>query len=218
MISEVQADAIRKVAGAEVRAFCDNVRAAAEARAAQFGGRVYVRVEDLAADPDVDAVSICTPSGMHMEAAIAAARAKKHVIVEKPIEVTLDRIDPIVVACRANGVKLGAIFPRRFMESSRLLRAAIQSGRFGTLVLGSVYIKWFRAQEYYVKGGWRGTYRFDGGGALMNQGIHGIDLLQWLMGGVSEVAAFASTRAHADIEVEDVAAASLSFRSGALGV
>jgi predicted dehydrogenase len=218
MISEVQADAIGKIEGAEVVAFCDSVRAAAEARAARFGGRVYERVEDLASDPEVDAVSICTPSGMHMEAAIVAARAKKHVIVEKPIEVTLDRIDPIVLACRTNGVKLGAVFPRRFLESSRLLRRAILAGRFGTLVLGSVYVKWYRAAAYYAKGGWRGTYAYDGGGALMNQGIHGIDLLQWLMGGVSEVAAFASTRAHEGIEVEDVAAASLSFRSGALGV
>src|SRR5262249_53990908 len=135
MISEVQADAIGKVRGAEVVAFCDSVRTAAEARAARFGGRVYERVEDLAGDPDVAPASICTPSGTHMEAAIAAAHAKKHVIVEKPIEVSLDRIDPIVLACRTNGVKLGAIFPRRFMESSRLLRTAIQSGRFGTLVL-----------------------------------------------------------------------------------
>jgi predicted dehydrogenase len=218
MISEIQATAIAEVAGAKVVAFCDNARAAAQARAAQFGGRVYERVDDLVLDPEVDAVSICTPSGLHMEAAIAAARAKKHVIVEKPIEVTLDRIDPIIAACQASGVRLAAVFPRRFMESSHALKGAIEAGRFGTIVLASVYIKWFRDQGYYAKGGWRGTYQYDGGGALMNQGVHGIDLLQWLMGGVREVAAFASTRAHTDIEVEDVAAASLAFRSGALGV
>src|SRR5262249_54004948 len=110
------------------------------------------------------------------------------------------------------------IFPRRFLESSQMLKNAVASGRFGTIVLADVYIKWFRTDEYYAKGGWRGTYKYDGGGALMNQGIHGIDLLQWLMGGVEKVTAFAATRAHKAIEVEDVAVASLRFTSGALGV
>jgi UDP-N-acetyl-2-amino-2-deoxyglucuronate dehydrogenase len=218
LISEFQAKAIADVPGARIVAFCDSVRAAAEARAVQFGGEVYTKIEDLVQKPDLDAVSICTPSGLHMEAAVTAARAKKHVMIEKPIEVTLDRIDPIIAACRENGVRLGAIFPRRFMESSRMLKNAVASGRFGTIVLADAYIKWYRAQEYYARGGWRGTYKYDGGGALMNQGIHGIDLLQWIMGGVRKVSAFAATRAHTGIEVEDVAVASLQFRSGALGV
>lgn len=217
MISEFQADAIRKVSGARVAAFCDTIKAAAEARVAQFGGKAYASIEDLLHNPDIDAISICTPSGMHMEAAVAAANAKKHVMVEKPIDVTLDRVDQIIAACRKNGVKLGAIFPRRFMDSSRQLKQAIDSGRFGTIVLADVYIKWYRTQEYYAQGGWRGTFRYDGGGALMNQGIHGIDLLQWLLGGVQKVSAFAATRAHTGIEVEDVAVASVQFRSGALG-
>ncbi|MGB2867881.1 MAG: Gfo/Idh/MocA family oxidoreductase [Bacteroidota bacterium] len=218
MISEFQCDAIKKVPGARVVAFCDTQRTAAEARAAQFGGKVYTSVEDLVKDSNVDAVSICTPSGMHMDAAIIAANARKHVMVEKPMEITPERVDQIIAACRKNGVKLGAIFPRRFMDSSRVLKDAIESGRFGTIVLADVYIKWFRTQEYYSKGGWRGTFQYDGGGALMNQGIHGIDLLQWLMGGVETVTAFTATRAHTGIEVEDVAVASLRFRSGALGV
>jgi predicted dehydrogenase len=218
MISEFQAEAIAKVPGARVVAFCDKVKAAAEARALRFGGKVYTAVEDLVKNPDIDAISICTPSGMHMEAAIAGANAKKHVMVEKPIEVTLDRVDQIIAACRMNGVTLGAIFPRRFMDSSRALKNAVESGRFGTIVLADVYIKWHRTQEYYANGGWRGTFRYDGGGALMNQGIHGIDLLQWIMGGVDDVTAFTATRAHTGIEVEDVAVASLRFRSGALGV
>jgi UDP-N-acetyl-2-amino-2-deoxyglucuronate dehydrogenase len=218
MISEFQADAIGKVPGARVVAFCDTVRAAAETRAVQFGGEVYASVEELLRNPDIDAISICTPSGMHMETAIAAALAKKHVMVEKPIDVTLERVDQIISACRKNGVNLGAIFPRRFLDSSQLLKQAIESGKFGTIVLADVYIKWYRTQEYYANGGWRGTFRFDGGGALMNQGIHGIDLLQWLMGGVEKVSAFTATRAHTGIEVEDVAVASLQFRSGALGV
>ena len=218
MISEFQADAIQKVTGARVIAFCDNIKAAAEARAAQFGGVVYTNVDDLVRNPDIDAISICTPSGLHMEAAVAAAEAKKHVMVEKPIEVTLERAEQIISACRRNGVKLGAIFPRRFLDSSRVLKKAIDSGKFGTIVLADVYIKWYRTQGYYASGGWRGTMRYDGGGALMNQGIHGVDLLQWLMGGVQSVSSFTATRAHTEIEVEDVAVASLRFRSGALGV
>jgi UDP-N-acetyl-2-amino-2-deoxyglucuronate dehydrogenase len=218
MISEFQADAIGKVPGAKVVAFCDNVKAAAQTRADQFGGVVYTNVEDLLRNNDIDAISICTPSGLHMEAAVAAAEAKKHVMVEKPIEVTLERADRIISACRRNGVKLGAIFPRRFLDSSRVLKKAIDNGKFGTIVLADVYIKWYRTQEYYASGGWRGTMQYDGGGALMNQGIHGVDLLQWLMGGVQNVAAFTATRAHTTIEVEDVAVASLWFRSGALGV
>jgi UDP-N-acetyl-2-amino-2-deoxyglucuronate dehydrogenase len=217
MISEVQSDAIRQVPGARVVAFCDTVPAAAEARASAFGGRAYTRVEDLLADPAVDAVSICTPSGLHLQPAVLAAQAKKHVMVEKPIEVTVDRANEIVRACRANGVKLGAIFPRRFLASSQAVKAAVDAGRFGTIVLATVHIKWYRSREYYASGGWRGTYRLDGGGVLMNQGIHGIDLLQWLLGGVAEVSAFTATRAHPGLEVEDVATASMLFRSGALG-
>jgi UDP-N-acetyl-2-amino-2-deoxyglucuronate dehydrogenase len=217
-ISEVHADVIRKIPGARVVAFCSKTRASAEARAAQFGGGVYTRVEDLLADPAVDAVSICTPSGLHLEPALAAARAKKHVMVEKPIEITLDRVDAIIAACRKNRVKLGGIFPRRFLDASQRVKETIESGRFGATVLADVYIKWYRTQEYYSEAGWRGTREYDGGGALMNQGIHGVDLLQWLMGGVESVTAFVATRAHTGIEVEDVAVASLRFRSGALGV
>jgi UDP-N-acetyl-2-amino-2-deoxyglucuronate dehydrogenase len=218
MISEFQAEAIAQVQGARVAAFCDKIPAAAEARALRFGGDVYSSVEELVKNPDIDAISICTPSGMHMEDAIAAANAKKHVMVEKPMEVTLERVDRIITACRENGVTLGAIFPRRFMDSSRALQNAVASGRFGTIVLADVYIKWYRSQEYYANGGWRGTYKYDGGGALMNQGIHGIDLLQWIMGGVRDVSAFAATRAHTGIEVEDTAVASVRFKCGALGV
>jgi predicted dehydrogenase len=114
-------------------------------------------------------------------------------------------------------VTLGAIFPRRFQESSRVVKAAIERGRFGRILLGDVYIKWYRSQEYYDKGGWRGTWKLDGGGALMNQGIHGIDLLQWLLGGIRDVSAFTATLAHERIEVEDVAVAAVRFANGALG-
>jgi len=218
MISEFQAEAIGNIPGARVAAFCDTVPEAARARAKKFGGKVFTDIGELVRDPGVDAISICTPSGAHLEPALAAAAAGKHVMIEKPMEITPERVDQIISACKVGGVRLGAIFPRRFLDSSRVVKKAVEAGRFGIITLADVYIKWFRTQEYYDRGGWRGTWKWDGGGALMNQGIHGIDLLQWLLGGVEEVSALTSTRAHTGIEVEDLAVAAVRFRNGALGV
>ena len=167
---------------------------------------------------DVHVVNICTPSGAHAEAAVAAAEAGKHVVVEKPLEVTLERCDRIIEACGKAGVTLAVIFPSRFAEVSMKVKSAVDKGRFGRLTLGDAQIKWWRTQEYYDSGGWRGTWELDGGGALMNQGIHTIDLLQWFMGPVRRIQAFTATLAHERIEVEDVAVAALEFDSGALGM
>jgi predicted dehydrogenase len=217
MISEFQAKAIGALPDARVVGFFDTVPEMAQRRAAEFASRAYPTIEELLADRSVQAVSICTPSGTHMEPAVQAARAGKHVMVEKPIEITLDRVDAIIRACRESGVTLGAIFPRRFEGSSRVVKDAIERGRFGRIALADVYIKWYRSQDYYDKGGWRGTWKFDGGGALMNQGIHGIDLLQWLLGGIREVWALTATLGHERIEVEDTAVAAVRFANGALG-
>ncbi len=217
MISEFQARAIESLPDARVAGFYDQVSEFAQKRASQFSVQAYGTLDDLLGDSKVGAVSICTPSGVHLDPALAAAAAGKHLMVEKPMEVTTERIDQIIAACGKNGVTLGAIFPRRFQETSRLVKKAIEAGRFGKISLADVYIKWHRTQEYYDSGGWRGTWKLDGGGALMNQGIHGIDLLQWLMGGVAEVVGFTDTLSHENIEVEDVATASLRFKSGALG-
>jgi predicted dehydrogenase len=162
-------------------------------------------------------VTICSPSGAHLEPALLAAQAGKHVIVEKPLEVTLKRCDQIIEVCERHRVQLATIFPSRFHGCWRELKSAIDQGRFGTLALGNAYIKWFRTQSYYDSGKWRGTWKLDGGGALMNQAIHTIDLLQWLMGPIRSVSALTSTLAHSRIEVEDVAVAALEFVSGALG-
>jgi predicted dehydrogenase len=172
----------------------------------------------MLADPAVQVVTICTPSGAHLEPAVAAARAGKHVIVEKPLEITLKRCDAIIDACKKAGVVLATIFPSRFHESSQMLKRAMDEGRFGRLTLGESYVKWFRTQEYYDGGAWRGTWKLDGGGALMNQAIHSVDLLAWLMGPVKQLTAHTATLAHERIEVEDVATASLVFENGALGV
>jgi UDP-N-acetyl-2-amino-2-deoxyglucuronate dehydrogenase len=140
------------------------------------------------------------------------------VIVEKPLEITLKRCDAIINACEKAGVKLATIFPSRFHASSRAIRRAVEKNRFGKLTLGDAYVKWFRTQQYYDGGKWRGTWELDGGGALMNQAIHSVDLLTWLMGPVVEIRAQWATLAHERIAVEDTAVAALKYASGALGV
>jgi predicted dehydrogenase len=167
---------------------------------------------------DVDALIVTTPSGAHLEPAVAAAEAGKHVVVEKPLEITVERCDRIIEACERNRVQLCTIFPSRFGDANLQLKAAVDGGRFGRLTLGETTCKWWRAQSYYDEGGWKGTRALDGGGALMNQAIHNVDLLNWVMGPVTHVSGFTATLAHERIEVEDTAVACLRFASGALGV
>jgi predicted dehydrogenase len=218
MISNFHAKAIADIPDAKLVACFDTIGASADRLAAATGCRAYHVLDAMLADPAVTVVTIGTPSGAHMEPAVAAARAGKHVIVEKPLEVTLTRCDAIMQECETNRVKLSAIFPSRFHDSNVELKRAIDEQRFGRLTLGDAYVKWFRPQSYYDSGAWRGTWKLDGGGALMNQAIHSVDLLTWLMGPVSEVHALTATLAHERIEVEDTAVAALRFSSGALGV
>ncbi|MDZ4656714.1 MAG: Gfo/Idh/MocA family oxidoreductase [Bythopirellula sp.] len=218
MISKFHARAIADVRGVKLVACYNRTAAKAQTFADEFGCQAYDSLDALLADDKVDAVAITTASGAHLEPAIAAARAAKHVIIEKPLEITLKRCDQIISACEKNGVKLSTVFQSRFHDSSLKLKQAIDTGRFGTLTLGDAYVKWWRSQEYYDSGAWRGTWQFDGGGALMNQAIHTVDLLTWLMGPVAKVQAFTATLAHKRIEVEDVATATLTFANGALGV
>jgi predicted dehydrogenase len=218
MIANFHAKAIGDIRGAKVAACFDMVPAAADRFAQQQGCPAYYDLDAMLADPAVEIVTICTPSGAHLEPALAAARAGKHVIVEKPLEVTLKRCDKIIQACNQAGVTLATIFPSRFHESSQLLKRAVDQGRFGRLTIGDAYVKWYRTQAYYDSGAWRGTWALDGGGALMNQAIHSVDLLIWLMGPVAEITAHTATLAHERIEVEDVAMATLRFENGAIGV
>lgn len=218
MIANFHARAVNDIRGARVVACYDAVPAAADRFAAAQGCRAYHRLADMLADSDVDVVTVGTPSGAHLEPAVAAARAGKHVIVEKPLEITLKRCDAIIQACEKSGVTCSAIFPSRFHQSSVELKRAVELGRFGRLTLGEAYVKWFRTQAYYDSGAWRGTWELDGGGALMNQAIHSVDILTWLMGPVSEVGAHTALLAHERIAVEDTAVATLKFTSGALGV
>lgn len=179
---------------------------------------VFTRLEDALSAPGVDAVIITTPSGAHLEPARIAAAAGKHVVVEKPLEITPARCDAIIDACDRAGVRLGTIFPSRFADVNVALKQAVDAGRFGRLTLGEAACKWWRSQAYYDDGGWKGTQALDGGGALMNQAIHSVDLLLWMMGDPVHVAGFTATLAHERIEVEDTAVAIIRFQSGALGV
>jgi UDP-N-acetyl-2-amino-2-deoxyglucuronate dehydrogenase len=220
MIAGFHLKALAEIEGARVVAVVDAVPAAlqrfAERHNLQCG--LYESLAPALARPDVDIVIVSTPSGAHMESAVAAAEAGKHVVVEKPLEVTLERCDRIIETCDRHGVKLCTIFPSRFGDANRTLKAAIDAGRFGRLTLGETTCKWWRPQSYYDQGGWRGTMKLDGGGALMNQAIHNVDLLSWMMGPVTHVTGFTGRLAHERIEVEDTAVACLRFANGALGV
>ncbi|QDV67539.1 Putative 4,5-dihydroxyphthalate dehydrogenase [Rosistilla carotiformis] len=218
MIANFHAKALNDAPGVELVACCARDLEKAKAFGEPLGIACYGSVEEMLADPKVAAVSIATPSGAHMEPALLAAEAGKHVVVEKPLEVTLERCDKIIDACDKAGVKLGVTLQSRFHKSSQLIKQAVDGGRFGTITMGDAYVKWFRTQEYYDSGAWRGTWELDGGGALMNQAIHTVDLLTWMMGPVTEVTACTGTLAHERIEVEDVAVATVRFESGALGV
>ena len=218
MIAKFHARAIRDIKGAKLVGCYNRTLDKAQALADEFGGDPTTDLASLLARPDIDIITICTPSGAHMEPAIAAAKAGKHVIVEKPLDVTLKRCDAMIAACQKAGVQLGTIFPSRFHKSSQLLKRAVDEGRFGQLTLGDAYVKWYRTQAYYDSGAWRGTWQLDGGGALMNQAIHSVDLLLWLMGPAVEVTAHTALLAHERIEVEDTAVATIRFANGALGV
>lgn len=218
MISNFHAKAIENIPGAKLVACFDMFPQAADRFAEAQNCTGYHDLKEMLKNPDVDIVTICTPSGAHRDPAIAAAKAGKHVIVEKPLEITLKRCDAIIKACEDNGVQLGTIMPSRFSPANVELKKAIDKGRFGKLTMGDTYVKWWRSQEYYDSGGWRGTWALDGGGAYMNQAIHNVDLLYWLMGDVAEVCGVTDTLAHERIEVEDTGAACVKFQNGAIGV
>lgn len=216
VICPFHAQAAQALPNATLRAVMDIVPAAAEKRAAEFGVDAYTDLDAFLARPDIDIVCVCVPSGLHAEIGIKAARAGKHVLVEKPIDITLAAADRLIDACHEYNVKLGVISQQRFGAGMQQLRAAIDAGRFGKLILGDAIIKWYRTQGYYDSGDWRGTWALDGGGALMNQGVHYVDQLQWMMGPVEKIYARATTSAHT-IEVEDIAIAILTFKNGAIG-
>ena len=216
-IAAAHVDAVSRLPNARLVGVVSRTPEHARAFARTHGTEAYPDLDTLLADDAVDVVAVCTPSGAHLEPAVAAARAGKHVVVEKPLEVTSERARAIVDAADEAGVRLATIFMSRFADANVALKQAVDAGTLGRLVQGDAYVKWYRGQAYYDSADWRGSWRLDGGGALMNQAIHQVDLLLWLMGPVEEVFAYATTATHERLEVEDTLVAVLRYRSGALG-
>ncbi|SEE91678.1 Gfo/Idh/MocA family protein [Ruania alba] len=201
---------------AQLVAIADADPASAQAVGDDLGAPVDASVPELLARTDVDAVIIAIPSGLHADVTIAALDAGKHVLLEKPIDVTVDAADRIIAAEQRSGKTLSVVSQRRFAPENQFLRDAIQSGRLGNLTTANIEIALWRTQEYYDSGAWRGTWALDGGGALMNQGVHLVDLALWLLGDVEEVYAHSGLLAHERIEVEDTITITARFTSGAL--
>src|SRR5579885_1886337 len=216
VIGPLHAQALASLPDAELVAVADHTTERAQRLAAQYGARAYTDMDEMLASEQLDVVTICTPSGLHGEHACRAMRAGRHVIVEKPREIRQEAIDEMLRVQQEQGVKLAVISQHRFDPAVRQVRGLIDDGAFGRLVLGHAQIPWWRSQAYYDSGDWRGTWRLDGGGILMNQSIHQIDLLQWMMGPVKSIAAYTDTLVHR-METEDVAVAVLRFANGALG-
>jgi len=217
-IAEVHARAIDTIMDAELVGVFDHHPDKTMAFGTKYKCKAFESVEDLCSDDRIDMVCICTPSGKHLEPALTAITAGKHCIIEKPLETSLERCDRIIEAGIKHNVLISGIFPMRFSRVNMELKKAIDLGRFGKLVMGDAYVKWFRTPEYYSEVKWRSDLGSSGGGAVMNQAIHSVDLLRWFMGKVSAVCAFSGLVGHKGIEVEDVASATLKFENGAVGV
>ena len=205
-----------QIAGARLAAVCDIRRERADAFGATYGVPAFASIDEMLAAPGIDAVSVLTPSGMHAPHAIQVARSKRHVLVEKPMALTLTDSDAMIGACDAAGVGLYVVKQNRFNVPVLKTREALDAGRFGKLVLGTVRVRWCRDQSYYDNDAWRGTWAQDGG-VLSNQASHHVDMLTWFMGPVESVHARGTT-ALVNIEAEDTAVATLKFRNGALGI
>jgi predicted dehydrogenase len=215
-IAPFHAKAIQSIEGAQLVGVASRTVESAQRFASEH--RIPIVAENatqLAQHPDIDAIAITTPSALHREPALAAIAAGKHLMIEKPIDATVEGTDEILAAAKKQGVLVASIFQARFGDGARALKAALDAGRFGRLVLCSAYVKWHRTASYYT--GWKGKLALDGGGAVINQAIHAVDLLQWFAGMPSEVFAWTTRCVHTNIESEDTACAALRFANGALG-
>lgn len=218
VISPLHAKNLLSCEETELVAVSDMDEARAKVFAKEYGiSQVYQDYEEMFREAEIEAVSVCVPSGFHADVTIAAAKHGKHVLCEKPLEIRPQRMTEMIQACRDADVRLGAVYQRRALPVSRAVKQAFDTGAFGRLVLCDAQLKYYRDQAYYDSAGWRGTWQVDGGGALMNQGVHGIDMAQWLAGGVKRVFGRAAALVR-DIEVEDTAVAVVEYQNGAFGV
>lgn len=218
VIAPFHAKSIVKNENAELVAICDIEIEKAIKLGEEYGvNKTYKDYNDMFKEEEIDVVSICVPSGIHAEVAIAAAQAGIHVLCEKPLDIKAEKMTDMIDICKGNNVKLGVVFQRRILDAAEITRKAIHEGKLGKIVLGDAYLKYYRSPEYYESAGWRGTWEMDGGGALMNQGVHGIDLIQWMVGDVESVFAYTAPLVR-DIKVEDTAVVAMRYKNGAFGV
>ena len=216
-IAPVHATAIQSIPDAELVAVADPDPKHAGAVVAQFGGKVYSDYHDLLACSDVDVVTLCVPHYLHAPITLEAAAAGKHVLCEKPMAISLTECDAMIAACKKAGVTLGVIFQGRFEPLAIQLKEAIDAGVLGRLLWVSANVFWHRTDAYYKTAPWRGTWAHEGGGVLINQAVHALDLLLWLVGKPAQVTGRIRTLNH-QIEVEDCAMAQLEFENGQIGV
>lgn len=217
-ISVNHLDALKKIDNATLVAVCDIDEEKAKKAALENGlDKWYTDAETMLNSEEIDVCCILTPSGLHSDCACLAASHGVNVLCEKPLDVTKEKMQKMIDCCKENGVKLGAVFQRRTYDGAIKVKKLIEDGALGRVTLADASLKYYRDQAYYDSGEWRATWELDGGGALMNQGIHGIDLLSWMMGGIHSVYARCE-RLFWNIEVEDTAVVNVKFKNGALGV
>ncbi|MBE9509441.1 MAG: Gfo/Idh/MocA family oxidoreductase [Bacteroidetes bacterium] len=217
VISEYHAQAIKAQPNGKIVAISDIVRESADKFATKYNCEVIDDWQKMITRDDIDAVCVCTPTGLHAQQSIAAAKAGKHILVEKTMAIKLKDATEMIHVARDNGVKLGVIYQKRTEEAPNIIKTAIKEGVFGKLIFGDASIKYWRNQAYYDSAEWRGTWVHEGGGSSITQGSHGIDLLLYMMGDVEKIYAKIDTVAHINIEVEDIAIAILTYKNGAYG-
>lgn len=217
VIADIHAQGISRLDEAVLTAVCDVDEEKGKEFALKYGAKYYADYKELLADSDIEVVNICTPSGMHPQHAMLAAYAGKHIICEKPLAIKLEDLLHMIQVCKEQDVKLATVFPRRMAPAAQYVKRILEEGRLGRLTLCDAYVKIYRSQQYYDSAGWRGTWDMDGGGAMMNQGIHIVDLLQWFAGPVKSIYGKASALQR-NIEVEDTAVSLLTYEGGGLGV
>lgn len=215
MVADLHAQAIKSLPNAQLVGFSNIRKEGAVRMSKKYNVKSWNSTSDMLRSDEIDIAMIATPSGAHMEPTIEAAKYGKHVLCEKPLEIKLDRIDKMIEAHETSNTYLGGIFNLRYNETTQVIKKAVDSGRLGVITYAAVHIPWWRSNSYYK--GWHGTLDMDGGGAIMNQSIHMIDLLQYLMGPVDSITAFTSKLGHPHIETEDTAVSIIQFKNKALG-
>jgi UDP-N-acetyl-2-amino-2-deoxyglucuronate dehydrogenase len=216
-ISETHARAARAIPGVEIAAIFGTNAEKVSGLCREYGGAPFSDFETFLSHRPMEMVAIGSPSGLHAEQGIAAARHGLHVLTEKPIDISLEHADSLIAAAKKSGVKLGVFFQDRCKPDILRVKQAVTAGTLGRPILADGRVKWYRPPDYYAKSRWRGTWALDGGGALINQAVHTLDLMQWIFGDVLSVQGASKTALH-DIEAEDTLVALLHFANGALGV